>query len=147
MSYDVPFFRIITNQLERGFRSWTSCTSLTLPNSITTLAGEEMFSGWTAATSLILPNSLTSITGGSMFMNWTSLTELTLPASLSGGYTFRGASSLSLLRCLRTTPPTITSNAFYALPASCVIEVPASSLTAYQTAIYWSALSSQMVGV
>lgn len=49
---------------------------------------------------------------------------------------------------LPTTPPTVANaNAFTSLPADCIVEVPAASLTAYQEATNYSGIAAQMVGV
>lgn len=79
-----------------------------------------------------------------------ALTDVTLPSTLTSikNNTLRNMYSLKYLRCLPTTPPTASSaSVFTNLPSTCVIEVPADSLSAYQAADYWSTYADQMVGV
>lgn len=90
---------------------------------------------------------------------WNSLREITFGpdvASIQGG-SFNRCPNLRLIKCLRSTPPAIASNTFtygtngntnpIGLHPDCVIEVPAASLAAYQTAANWSAYASRMIGV
>lgn len=90
---------------------------------------------------------------------WLSLQRLTLGLNVATlqANAFNRCPNLRLIKCLRTTPPIISSNTFsygangttnpVGLHPDCVIEVPAASLSAYQTATGWSAFASQMVGV
>ena len=92
--------------IETGaFKGCCSLTSLTLPNSLTTIASET-FEDCFRLTSLTLPNSLTSI-GYNAFKGCSSLTSLTLSNSLTsiGNYAFQGCSSLTSL----TLPNSLTS--------------------------------------
>ena len=77
------------------------------------------------------------------------LTEITIPATVTtiNAYAINGSSSLKVIHCLPTTPPTIADANAFAPPAACVIEVPAASLATYQAANIWSTYASQMVGV
>lgn len=133
-----------------AFRGWTSAKGLVIPEGVESIAGVNCFYGWTSATTLELPSTIKSI-GSGVFMNWSSLLDLTLPPSLesvSGGNELRGLSSLQYLRCKRLTPPTgLSSSTLSGLNPNCIIEVPAASLSTYQSAIWWSAYASQMVGV
>lgn len=58
-----------------------------------------------------------------------------------------GGSGVAAYHVLPTTPPTLANtNAFTAIPADCIIYVPAASLAAYQAATNWSTYASRMVG-
>ena len=86
-------------------------TSITLPDSITTI-GQEAFSNSSQLTSLTIPASVTSI-GDGAFFNCSSLTELVIPDGITEikSYTFAGCLSLKTV----TIPNTVTSignNAF-----------------------------------
>ena len=74
---------------------YTSITSVTLPNSITSI-GNRAFRDCSSLTSINLPNSITSIVGGA-FKNCSSLTSVTLPNSVTTleGWTFHGCSNLT----------------------------------------------------
>ena len=153
-----------------AFSAWSAATSLTIPNSVTTIS-DYAFNSWSAMTTLSLGTGLTTI-GPSAFQNCTALTSITIPNSVTtiglqafyscnaatsiqigngvtsiGGSAFYNATACNELRCLPTTPPSILVNTFTNLKSTCVIKVPAASLTAYQTAANWSALASKMVGV
>ncbi len=58
---------------------WHSLTSVTIPNSVTTI-GNWAFEGCDSLTSITIPNSVTSI-GDSAFLHCSSLTSITLPDS------------------------------------------------------------------
>lgn len=133
-------------------------TDVTLPEGITTIGG-ECFSGCKMLTGVTLCNSLTTI-GAQAFMNCSALTEIhltsgvttidaeafrncsaltgiTIPSSVTtlGAEVFEGCSGLTVMEFEGTTPPT-PGNAYslgdvsYTFP----IYVPASSVSAYQTA-------------
>lgn len=96
-----------------------------------------------------IPNGLTAIPASFMLRNY-SLTTIDLPSSVTsiGANAFGSCSGLATLRFNPTTPPTVANaNAFTGIPASCVVEVPAASLTAYQNATNYSGIAAQMVGV
>ncbi|WP_162540248.1 leucine-rich repeat protein, partial [Acinetobacter haemolyticus] len=103
-----------------AFADWTSCTSLTIPNSVTHIGGDA-FADWTSCTSLTIPNSVTHI-GWYAFQNWTSCTSIT---------------------CLATTPPNVGVMIFYNTN-NAPIYVPAESVDAYKTAPNWSTYASRI---
>ena len=133
-------------------------TDVTLPEGITTI-GVECFSGCKMLTGVTLCNSLTTI-GAQAFMNCSAMTEfhitsgvttiddealrncsaltgITIPSSVTtlGEEVFEGCSGLTVMEFESATPPT-PGNAYalgdvsYTFP----IYVPASSVSAYQTA-------------
>ena len=154
-----------------AFTNWSAATSLTIPNSVTTIS-DYCFSGWSLMTTLNLGTGLTTI-GPGAFHNCTALTSITIPNSVTSvgneafyscisatfiqigsGVTsigsnafYTAATACNEMRCLPTTPPSIFINTLTNLKSTCVIKVPAASLTAYQAAANWSAHASKMVGV
>jgi hypothetical protein len=106
-----------------AFASWTSCLSLTIPDTVTTLG--SAFSNWHAATLLDIGTGITSI-GTQTFYNWTSLQTMI---------------------CRATTPPTITTNSLQRMRAAAKIYVPDASVAAYKAATYWSARSAYIFGI
>ncbi len=153
-----------------AFTDWSAATSLTIPNSVTAIS-DYAFNAWTAMTTLNLGTGLLTI-GVSAFQSCSALTSITIPNSVTtiglqafyscnaatsiqigsgvtsiGGNAFYNAIACNEVRCLPTTPPSIFTNTFASLKSTCVIKVPAASLTAYQTAANWSAHASKMVGV
>ena len=93
--------------------AFSSLTSVTLPTnaSFTTIASSAF--QYCGLTSITIPSNVTSI-GGYSFAS-TGLTSVTIPSSVTtiGSGAFRYASSLATINCLRMTPPTVTSGAFY----------------------------------
>ena len=96
-----------------GTAAFESCslTSITIPNSVTSI-GSSAFASC-SLTSVTIPNSVTSI-GSSAFYNCSSLTSVTIPNSVTsiGGSFFYGCSSLTSV----TIPHSVTSiegNAFF----------------------------------
>lgn len=94
-------------------------------------------------TDVVLPDSLTTI--GNMY-HLPALESLVIPASVTSISSFTGNTSMKEYHFKPLTPPTISSTTFGDIPSSCVIYVPTASLTAYQTATYWSTYASKMVG-
>lgn len=137
----------ITSIGVQSFTSWSSATTLTLPNTLQSIATNS-FSNWTSLLEIVIPNNVTTI-GPSAFTSATSCLKVTLGSALTSISTgaFSSLTACNEIICLPTTPPSIVSNTFAGLKATCEIKVPYASLTAYQTAANWSALASKMVGV
>ncbi len=160
----------VTTISDYAFSQWSAATSLTIPNSVTAIS-DYAFNAWTAMTTLNLGTGLLTI-GVSAFQSCSALTSITIPNSVTtiglqafypcnavtsiqigsgvtsiGGSAFYNAIACNELRCLPTTPPSISINTFTNLKSTCVIKVPAASLNAYQTASNWSTYASQMVGI
>jgi hypothetical protein len=111
-----------------------------------TSLSDNVLIGDTALTNVSMPNTLTSI-GSHAFEGCTALTTLTIPASVTniGSYAFNGCISMQEYHFKGITPPTLgDAYVFYNIPANCIIYVPASSVTAYQTATHWSDYASHI---
>ncbi len=95
---------------EDAFKDCKELTSVTLPNSITSI-GDQAFEGCNKLTNVNLPDSLTSI-GRFAFEDCTSLTSITLPDSLTsiGSSAFYGCRNLANLNL----PNGVTSIGGYA---------------------------------
>ncbi|MDD7417687.1 MAG: leucine-rich repeat protein [Treponemataceae bacterium] len=101
----------LTEILSNAFSGCTSLTSVTIPDSVTSI-GDYTFR-YTSLTSVTIPNSVTSI-GYMAFYGCTSLTSVTIPDSVTSIETdaFYGCTSLSSV----TIPDSVTSigaGAFY----------------------------------
>ena len=115
-SIDIPFgTRVIRNS---AFYYYTSLASVTIPNSVTSI--ERSAFAFCSLASVTIPNSVTSI----------------------GDYVFYFCNSLASVTVLNPTPPTLGNGVFNNIASNLVIYVPASSVSAYQTA--WSAYSSKI---
>ena len=122
-----------------AFHNCSSLTSITIPNSVTSI-GYRAFDNCTSLTSITIPNSVTSI-GYRAFDNCTSLTSITIGNSVTsiGDYAFSNCSGLTSINIEATIPPTIGgANTFNNVSKNIPVTVPCGSLSAYQSAEYWS---------
>ena len=102
-TYNVTEFRIVGTY--GTFENCSSLTSITIPNSITSI-GYSAFSGCSSLTSVTIPNSATSIEDYA-FSGCSSLTSVTIPNSVTSieDNAFNGCSSLTSV----TIPNSFTS--------------------------------------
>ena len=137
----------ITSIGVQSFALWPLATLLVLPPTLLTV-GNQAFGGWSALLEILIPNSVTSI-ANSAFQTATACKKVTLGTSLAtiGASAFLSLTACDEIICLRTAPPVIQSNTFNSLKTTCVIKVPAASLSAYKAAANWSVHASKMVGV
>ncbi|MFH7804024.1 leucine-rich repeat protein [Acinetobacter sp. BSP-53] len=108
---------------------------------------EGAFINWRNSQYLSLPSSLISI-GVLAFMSWVKIQSVEIPSSVAEikGSAFSDCSMLQEVIMMSLEPPAIGANVFEATHPNLIIKVPASSLSAYQTANQWSAYASRMVG-
>ena len=118
-----------------AFQHCSSLTSIEIGNSVTSI-GDYAFMACSSLTGIEIPNSVTSI-GDYAFYYCESLTSIQIPNSVTsiGDSAFRDCSRLTKITCLATNPPTIKSNTFSNYSAK--LYVPASCISAYQSAIFW----------
>ena len=88
-----------------AFRGCTGLTSITIPNSVTSI-GDQAFYGCTGLTSVTIPNSVTSIEYGA-FSGCTGLTSVSIGNSVTGigDWAFSGCTGLTSV----TIPNSVTS--------------------------------------
>ena len=113
-------------------------TSVTIPNSVTSI-GWGAFRYCRGLISVTIPSSVTSI-GESAFSGCSGLTSVTIPNSVTSiGYdAFSGCTGLTSVTNFANTPQEITSSVFDKVDKStCVLYVPAGSVSAYQSADVW----------
>ena len=128
----------VTSIGSNAFEGCSGLTTITLSNSITSI-GSNAFGGCSGLTTITLPNSLTSI-GEAAFEGCSGLTMLTLPNSITsiGKAAFLGCSGLTTITAKATTPVNLLGYVFMDVPTStCVLYVPSGSVSAYQTANQW----------
>ncbi len=101
---------------------FVGCQTTTIPNSVTSI--DYAFNGCTILTSITIPNSVTTI-GDYAFSGCSGLTSITIPNSVTriGDYAFRGCSGLTSI----TIPSSVTSigyAAFYGCTGLTSINIP-----------------------
>ena len=121
-----------------AFYDCSGLTSVVIPNGVTYIEGSA-FRYCSSLTSVEIPNSVTSI-GYSAFAGCSGLNSVVIGNSVTsiGEYAFSSCTSLTKLSCYAKVPPTCGSDVFYGInKETCVLQVPESSLTAYQQADQW----------
>lgn len=117
----------------------SSLTSITLPNSVTSISHDAFY--WCKSlTSITIPNSVTSI-GEQAFYGCRALTSITLPSSVAkiANSAFRDCDNLSSIISLNPIPPTLGDYTFSNYSAT--LYVPQTSIKAYKVANYWKDFS------
>lgn len=115
-------------------------TSINIPSTLSiTSIGQYAFNGCYHLTSFEIPASVTSI-GNYAFRGCYGLTSITIPNLVTtiGEGVFFECTGLTSITSLNTTPPTLGTNVFFNVPATCTIYVPAASVNAYKAASGWS---------
>ena len=121
-----------------AFGYCSSLTSVTLPNSVTSI-GSSVFYNCSKLTSITIPNSITSI-GSSAFFNCSKLTSITIPNSVTsiGSSAFSWCESLKEVICYAEKVPEMGKNVFYNTPQNkATLYVLADALEDYKAAEQW----------
>ncbi len=115
----------------------TNIKEIVIPASVTSLSYLTMGGNSPSKIEKItLPDTLTTI-GAETFRNAYALKEITIPAQVTsiGSSAFASLRAISEIHFRPTTPPAVSaSNAFSSLPNTCIIYVPAGTLSAYTSA-------------
>lgn len=127
----------VTSIGDRAFQYCSKLTSVTIGDSVTSI-GNNAFEQC-SVTSIEIPNSVTSI-GDQAFLNCKSLISVTIGDSVTsiGSSAFTSNTSLAYIYCLPIIPPTLKQNTWNNVSTSIPVYVPAGSVSAYQSAQYWS---------
>ncbi|MDP4276024.1 MAG: leucine-rich repeat protein [Bacteroidota bacterium] len=135
---NVTLSKAITSIGNWAFLGCTSLSGVTIPETVTSI-GNGAFYDCTALSSLTIPNAVTTIGENALF-NCANLSNLTIGTSVStiNNYAFGDCTNLSTINMLLTTPITVVSTIFFSVDKSvCTLNVPKTSITAYQAASVW----------
>lgn len=153
-----------------AFNLWAALTSLDIPSSVTSIGAYAFanltlcksisatfpsviqaysFSQWTSFDSTLSINEGVTTINSNAFQNWNKAISLNLPSTLTTvqANAFAQWSSCDVITCLATTPPIIQSTTFSSLKSTCIFEVPAESVAAYQAAPSWSAFAARIEAI
>lgn len=138
--HEVTYSFVDTTKIgDYAFNGCDWMTSINIPSTLSiTSIGQHAFNDCYHLTSFEIPASVTSI-GNNAFAYCRGLTSITIPNSVTtiGNGTFFECTGLTSITSLNTTPPTLGTNVFYNVPATCTIYVPAASVNAYKAASGW----------
>ena len=121
---------LVLGDVDGMFSGCTSLTSVTIPNSVTSI-GYHAFRGCSSLTSVSIGNSVTSIDDFA-FENCTSLTSITIPDSVTSidSYAFCNCTSLTSVTVNALTPPNLGISVF-GNTNNCPIYVHCDSINSY----------------
>lgn len=136
----------VTSIAGRGTFQSSGLRNVTVPSSVTSWDGSDTFANCTSLTRATLNNS--GAVGENAFMNCSHLTSVTFGDNITaiGDRAFTGCTKLASVTFNSTTPPTIDSSSFGAIPSTFKFYVPCSAVNTYRTASVWSSYASQIVG-
>lgn len=150
----------LTSIPDNAFYNCSSLASINIPNSVTNIGisafkycvgietinmpsvtsiGASAFDGCVSLSYLAVPEGVATI-GDYTFQNCSSLESASLPSTITsvGASAFKNDVSLSTMRCFAASVPSANTNAFENVSSSMNLQVPQSSVAAYQATSPWS---------
>ncbi len=124
-----------------AFKGDTCITTITMPNSVTTIEASA-FAGCKGITSVSIGSNVTSI-GSSAFDDCDKLAMITIPNKVTqiGGGALRKCQNVVMLG---TIPPSVSNSTF---SSNAMIRVPCGAVDSYLSASSWSSYSDQINGL
>jgi len=128
------------------FYSCVFLTSISIPNTVQSF-GESVFWNCARLTAVSIPEGVTAIPQMLCMGCCFDMTSLTIPSTVTsiGLSAFWDCTSLKQIVVNASTPPSLEQNAFYPNVSGMTIAVPAGSVNAYKTNVYWSKYASLIV--
>lgn len=122
-----------------AFEDCSQITSITVPESVTTISGGYSFSGCSSLQSINIPAGVTYI-GGGTFSGCSSLRYVDIPASVTqiAANAFNGCSGLDSITSYATYPPMAESTTFEGVATSIPVIIPAGTTGTYSQATGWN---------
>lgn len=138
----------VTTVGETAFDHCQSLSSVTFVEGLTLLKKYAFNSCNSLSGNITLPNSLTTIRDNA-FYGCSSVSSFTLGTGVTylGANVFRNCTGLNSVTVLATTPPSFGGSNNFANTNDCPIYVPASSVSAYQSATGWSTYASRIQAI
>ena len=133
---------------ELAFMGCSSLTSINLPTSITDI-GCNAFEGCSSLTSIEIPSGITCI-AAALFSGCSKLERVVISENVTyiDYYAFSECVSLNTVILNAVSVPTIANelNPFYNIPETCILKVPAASVSAYENSD-WKSYFSNIVAI
>lgn len=132
-----------------AFYGCSSLISISVPNSVISI-GSSAFYNCSSMTSIILPDRIETL-NDNIFYNCYSIASISIPSSVTsiGANAFGYCYSMAFYDFTKhTSVPTLAAQtAFNRIPSDCVIKVPMSLLSDWESTTNWSAFDIEIVGV
>ncbi|MFZ0024344.1 leucine-rich repeat domain-containing protein [Acinetobacter sp.] len=130
-----------------AFYYWSNIKNLTIGTSVISI-GSDAFNSILEVLEIKLPNSVQTI-GYMSFYGASKCKKVDIGSGILtiAALAFQNLDICEQLICRATIPPTIQSNTFQNLNATCVIKVPASSVAAYKAKANWKAFASRIQAI
>ncbi len=122
-----------------AFKGCSQITSITVPESVTSISGGYAFSGCSSLQSINIPAGVTYI-GGGTFSGCSSLRYIEIPASVTqiAVSAFSNCTGLDSITCNATYPPMAEANTFEGVATSIPVNIPAGTTGTYSQATGWN---------
>ena len=122
-----------------AFEGCSQITSITVPESVTTISGGYSFSGCSSLQSINIPEGVTYI-GGGTFSGCSSLRYIEIPASVTqiAVSVFSNCTGLDSITCYATYPPMAEANTFEGVATSIPVNILAGTTGTYSQATGWN---------